>query len=59
MEVTIEKGRKVLTAKDGYIIQSVTDGSLVGHRLILGKKDSEIHYHEIPITTKDTEDIVE
>ena len=49
MEVTIEKGRKILTVKDGYIIQSVTDGSILGKKLILGKKDSEIHYHEIPI----------
>ena len=49
MGVTIEKGRKVLTARDGYIIQSVTDGSILGKKLILGKKDSEIHYHEIPI----------
>ena len=49
MEVVIEKGRKVLKAKDGYIIQSVTDGSILGKKLILGKKDYEIHYHEIPI----------
>ena len=56
MEVVIEKGRKVLTAKDGYIIQSVTDGSILGKKLILGKKDSEIHYHEIPVPKQTTED---
>ncbi len=59
MEIIVENGRRVLVASEGHTLQSVTDGSLVGHRLILGKKDSEIHYHEIPITTKDTEDIVE
>ncbi len=49
METIIEKGRKVLVAKNGCVIQSVTDGSILGKKLILGKKDSEIHYHEIPI----------
>ena len=55
METIIEKGRKVLVAKNGCVIQSVTDGSILGKKLILGKKDSEIHYHEIPIKTIDEE----
>lgn len=59
MEIIIEKGRRVLVAKEGCVIQSVTDGSILGKKLILGKKDSEIHYHEIPIPPKDTEDIAE
>ena len=43
MELKIENGRKILIAKDGCVIQSVTDGSILGKKLILGKKDSEIH----------------
>ena len=56
MEIIIENGRRVLIAKEGFTLQSVTDGSLVGHRIILGKKDLEIHYHEIPLTTNEVED---
>ena len=59
MEIVIEKGRKVLVAKEGCVIQSVTDGSILGKKLILGKKDSEIHYHEIPVPTKVEEDSAE
>lgn len=59
MEIIIEKGRKVLVAKDGCVIQSVTDGSILGKKLILGKKDSEVHYHEIPVTVKVEEDSAE
>lgn len=59
MEIIIEKGRRILVAKDGCVIQSVTDGSILGKKLILGKKDSEIHYHEIPIPFKQAEDSVE
>lgn len=59
MEIINEKGRRILVAKDGCVIQSVTDGSILGKKLILGKKDSEIHYHEIPIPLKQAEDIVE
>ena len=59
MEIVNQNGRRILVAKEGCVIQSVTDGSILGKKLILGKKDSEIHYHEIPITTKDTEDNVE
>lgn len=59
MEIIIEKGRKVLVAKEGCVIQSVTDGSILGKKLILGKKDSEIHYHEIPVATKVEEDSAE
>lgn len=59
MEMIIEKGRRILQAKEGCVIQSVTDGSILGKKLILGKKDSEIHYHEIPtpvIKAEDTEE---
>lgn len=59
MEIVNEKGRRILVAKDGCVIQSVTDGSILGKKLILGKKDSEIHYHEIPIPLKQVEDSVE
>ena len=59
MEVIIEKGRRILVAKDGYVIQSVTDGSILGKKLILGKKDSEIHYHEIPVPVIKAENIEE
>ena len=59
METIIEKGRKVLVAKNGRVIQSVTDGSILGKKLILGKKDSEIHYHEIPVPIKTEEDTEE
>ena len=59
MEVIIEKGRRILVAKDGYVIQSVTDGSILGKKLILGKKDSETHYHEIPVPVIKAENIEE
>ena len=59
MEIIIEKGRRILVARDGYVIQSVTDGSILGKKLILGKKDSEIHYHEIPVPIKAEENTEE
>ena len=59
MEVLTEKERRILVAKDGFVIQSVTDGSILGKKLILGKKDSEIHYHEIPVPKPEAEDTVE
>ena len=59
MEIIIENGRRILVAKDGNVIQSVTDGSILGKKLILGKKDSEIHYHEIPVPIKAEEDSTE
>ncbi len=59
MENINENGRRVLVAKKGCVIQSVTDGSILGKKLILGKKDSEIHYHEIPVPIKTEEDIAE
>lgn len=59
MEIIIEKGRRILVAKDGCVIQSVTDGSILGKKLILGKKDSEIHYHEIPVPIKTEKDTLE
>ena len=56
MEIIEEKGLRILVARDGCVIQSVTDGSILGKKLILGKKDSEIHYHEIPVPKQTTED---
>ena len=56
MEIIEEKGLRILVAKDGCVIQSVTDGSILGKKLVLGKKDSEIHYHEIPVPKQTTED---
>ena len=48
MEIIKQGNRDVLVASEGHILQSVTDGMIIGKRLILGKKDSIIHYHEIP-----------
>ena len=59
MELINQNGRRILIAKEGCVIQSVTDGSILGKKLILGKKDSEIHYHEIPVPIKTEEDIAE
>lgn len=59
MELINQNGRRILIAKEGCVIQSVTDGSILGKKLILGKKDSEIHYHEIPVPVKTEEDIAE
>ena len=59
MEIIEEKGLRILIAKDGCVIQSVTDGSILGKKLVLGKKDSEIHYHEIPVPIKTEEDTTE
>ena len=59
MEIVNENRRRVLVAKKGCVIQSVTDGSILGKKLILGKKDSEIHYHEIPVPVKVEEDTEE
>ena len=59
MEIINEKGLRILVAKDGCVIQSVTDGSILGKKLVLGKKDSEIHYHEIPLPVKTEEDAAE
>ena len=56
MKLIEENGRRILVADDGCVLQSVTDGSILGKKLILGKKDSEIHYHEIPVPTVTTED---
>ena len=59
MEIINEKGLRILVARDGYVIQSVTDGSILGKKIILGKNDSEIHYHEIPVPIKEVEDTAE
>ncbi len=59
MEIVNQNGRRILVAKEGCVIQSVTDGSILGKKLILGKKDSEIHYHEIPVPVKVEEDTEE
>lgn len=47
MEIREENGRRILYAEEGKVLQSVTDGLIIGPWLILGKKDSEIHYHDI------------
>jgi len=47
MEIRQENGRRILYAEDGKVLQSVTDGLIIEPWLILGKKDSEIHYHDI------------
>lgn len=47
MDIREENGRRILYAEDGKVLQSVTDGLIIGPWLILGKKDSEIHYHDI------------
>ena len=47
MDISEENGRRILYAEDGKVLQSVTDGLIIGPWLILGKKDSEIHYHDI------------
>ena len=36
MELVNQNGRRILVAKEGYVIQSVTDGSILGKKLILG-----------------------
>jgi hypothetical protein len=56
MEIINENGRRILVARNGDVIQSVSDGSILGRKLILGKTDSEIHYHEIPLPTAEMED---
>ena len=56
MKIIEEKGLRILVARDGCVIQSVTDGSILGKKLVLGKKDSVIHYHEIPVPKQTTED---
>lgn len=47
MEIREENGRRILYAEPGKVLQSVTDGMIIGPWLILGKNDSEIHYHDI------------
>ena len=59
MEIINENGYRILVASEGHVLQSVTDGFVIGPRLILGKEDSEIHYHEIPQPTETTEDTSE
>ena len=48
MEIINQGNKRILVASEGCILQSVSDGMIIGKRIILGKKDSEIHYHEIP-----------
>lgn len=59
MEIKNENGYRVLVASEGHVLQSVTDGFIIGTRLILGKEDSEIHYHEIPTPKEEVEDSLE
>ncbi len=53
--ITKSNGLRILVASDGHVLQSVTDGLIIGRSLILGKNDSEIHYHEIPIPSVESE----
>lgn len=59
MEIIKENNYRILVASEGHVLQSVTDGFVVGPRLILGKEDSEIHYHEISIPANKAEDASE
>ncbi len=59
MEIINEKGLRILAARDGCVIQSVTDGSILGKKIVLGKNDSEVHYHEIPVPAVEVEDTEE
>ncbi len=56
MELITENNKQILIASPGYVIQSVTDGLIIGRRLIFGKKDDIKHYHEIPIKVETQED---
>lgn len=55
MEYKQENGRKVLIASEGKILQSVTDGSIIGPKVILSVNDSKKHYHEIDVPTEEEE----
>ena len=59
MEIINQDGIRILVASEGKVLQSVTDGLVLGKKIILGKKDSEIHYHEIPIPVQNKEDSLE
>lgn len=56
MEIIEKENYRLLVAEAGHALVSVTDGSIVGHKLILGINDSEIHYTERPIIAKDNEE---
>lgn len=47
MEIKEEQGQRILYASEGKILQSVSDGLIIGPWLLLGINDSEVHYHEI------------
>ncbi len=53
MEIREENGHRILYAAEGKVLQSVTDGLIIGPWLLLGKRDSEIHYHEIDEPTEE------
>ncbi len=55
MEIITNGNERILVASKGYTLQSVTDGLIIGPRIYLGKKDSEIHYHEIPLTSNESD----
>ncbi len=59
MEIIKQGNKDVLVASEGHVLQSVTDGMIIGKRLFLGKKDSIIHYHEIPDPDLTPEDSAE
>lgn len=49
MELINKNNIQVLVASPGHVLQSVTNGLIIGRRLIFGKNDDIKHYHEIPI----------
>ncbi len=59
MEIITKGTRQVLVASEGYVLQSVTDGLIIGRTIILGKKDSINHYHEIPEPIQESENTSE
>mgnify|MGYP003289403918 CR=1 FL=1 len=52
MELITKNNKQVLVASPGHVIQSVSNGLVIGRRLIFGKKDDIKHYHEIPIEVR-------
>ena len=52
MKKEIANDKVTLIAEEGYVFQSVTDGLVLGDRLLLGKNDDAKHYHEIPKPSK-------
>ncbi len=49
MELITKNGIQVLVASPDHVLQSVTNGLIIGRKLIFGKNDDVKHYQEIPI----------